>query len=499
MKHLRSLREFIEELKKIDDLQPIDLEVDWNLEIGAIIRHSYDLRAPAPLFNNIKDYEKTGFRILGAPGALSAQKERQLCRMALALGLPANASGQQIMEALVAAHERKPLPPKMIDASKAPCKENIQIGDEIDLFSFPTPMIHGNDGGRYLQTYGINIVATPDGNWTNWSVNRMMIVDNSRLSCLIPPLQHLGIIRAKWAALHKPMPIVLALGVEPAIPFVGAMPLPEGVDESHYLGAHFGEPLEVVKAETVDLPVPATAEIVIEGHISVTDQDLAMEGPMNEYPGYNAHDASPKPVFHVSAITYRNNAILPVVAAGPPVEEDHTATGTMHAAEILYNLRQAGLPVSSCWFSFESANHWLIIAAKSNWHEQLAIHSKDLAQKIGEIVFTGKTGFGVPKILLVEDDIDITDINQVVWAFSTRAHPSHGEIYFPAEPNAILFVYLDPTERSTYKATKVIHNCLLADRFSKEEMPVKGSFENGWPLDIQQKVLRQWERYGYHT
>jgi 4-hydroxy-3-polyprenylbenzoate decarboxylase len=109
----------------------------------------------------------------------------------------------------------------------------------------------------------------------------------------------------------------------------------------------------------------------------------------------------------------------------------------------------------------------------------LEIHSKDLAQKIGEVVFKGKPGFGVPKILLVEDDIDITDVNQVVWAFSTRVHPTHGEIYFPDEPNAILFVYLDETERETYKATKVIHNCLLADRFTKDEIPVKGSFENG--------------------
>ncbi|HEX5555079.1 MAG TPA: hypothetical protein VFX43_17695 [Chitinophagaceae bacterium] len=171
----------------------------------------------------------------------------------------------------------------------------------------------------------------------------------------------------------------------------------------------------------------------------------------------------------------------------------------MHAAEILYNLRKAGLPFFSCWFSFESANHRLIIAVKSNWYEHLEIHSKDLAQKIGGVVFKGKPGFGVPKILWVEDDIDITDVNQVVWAFSTRAHPTHGEIYFPDEPNAILFVYLDETERETYKATKVIHNCLLADRFTKDEMPAKGSFENGWPADIQQKVLQQWKQYGYRA
>lgn len=97
----------------------------------------------------------------------------------------------------------------------------------------------------------------------------------------------------------------------------------------------------------------------------------------------------------------------------------------------------------------------------------------------------------------MEDDIDITDVNQVVWAFSTRAHPDHGEVKFPHEPNAALYVYLDKVEIESYKGTKVIHNCLLADRFSRGERPVKGSFENGWPKTIQKKVLDNWQRYGY--
>jgi 4-hydroxy-3-polyprenylbenzoate decarboxylase len=497
MKHLRSLRDFIAELEAIGEIQPIDVDVDWNLEMGAIIRRSYDLRARAPLFNRITGYQQSGFRAFGAPAGLSAQPGKRLARIALALGLPATATGQEIIEAVVAARGRDPIPPRMVDPASAPCKENVRIGEEADLLAFPTPLIHGNDGGRYIQTYGVNIVRTPDGSWTNWSVNRMMIVDRNRLSCLIPPPQHLGIIRAKWAERGEPMPIVLALGVEPALPFVGGLPLPANVDESCFLGGYFGEPLDMVPGETVDLPVPATAEIVIEGHISVSDEDMAMEGPMNEYPGYIAKDASPKPVFHVSAITYRNNAILPVVAAGPPVEEDHTVTGTMHAAEILYELRGAGLPIASCWFSYESALHWLIVAARSDWHETLGVDSREFVQRIGDIVFAGKPGFGVPKILLVEDDVDITDINQVVWAFSTRAHPAHGEIYFASEPNANLYIYLDDIEKETYRGTKVVHNCLLADRFSKEERPVKGSFEAGWPDEIQQHVLRSWHRYGY--
>lgn len=496
-RHLRSLRDFIAALEDLGDVQRIDAEVDWNLEIGAIIRRGYDLLAPAPLFARITGYAGSGFRVLGAPGGLSSLPGRRLARVALALGLPAEATGQQIVEEVVAARDRPPLPPVLVDPAAAPCKQNVRRGADVDLLAFPTPLIHGNDGGRYLQTYGLNIARTPDGAWTNWSINRMMIAGPDRLSCLIPAPQHLGIIRARWAQRGVPMPIAVAIGVEPGLPYAGAMPLPEGADEAEFLGAYFGEPLELVRAETVDLAVPATAEIVVEGHVSVDPADLAPEGPMNEYPGYNAYEEAPKPVLHVSAVTYRDGAILPVVAAGPPVEEDHTGTGTMHAAEILYQLRRADLPVSSCWFSYESALHWLIVAVRTDWHERLGLSSPELAERIGEVVFTGKAGFGVPKVLLVEDDVDITDVSEVVWAFATRAHPTHGEVRFPDRPTAALSVYLDEQEMHSYRAGKVIHNCLLADRFTDSPRPVKGSFENGWPVDVQKRVLAGWQAYGY--
>lgn len=495
MKHLRSLREFIAELEAIDDLRRIDAEVDWNLEIGAVIRRGYDLRAPAPLFTNITGYEGTGFRVLGAPGALSASGHR-LARIALSVGLPASASGQEIIEALVAARDAAGVPAAVVSRAAAPCKQNVLTGEAVDLFTFPTPLIHGNDGGRYLQTYGMNIARTPDRTWTNWSINRMMISDRARLACLIPPPQHLGIIRSRWADRGERMPIVLALGVEPGLPIVGGMPLPEGVDESEYLGALFGEPIEVVPAETVDLPVPATAEIVVEGHIAV--DETVMEGPMNEFPGYNATEASLKAVFHVSAITHRDGAILPVVAAGPPVEEDHTVIGTTGAAEILYNLRKEGLPVASAWCPYEAAAHWLVLAMETDWHERLGIDSAELADRIAGVLFSGKPGINAPKTLLVENDIDITSLDQVVWAFATRAHPEHGGFHYPNELSDQLAVYLSPEEAHSFRAGKVIHNCLLADLYPPGKRPVKGSLENGWPADVRRRVLDRWKAdYGY--
>ncbi|KAA2252417.1 UbiD family decarboxylase [Solihabitans fulvus] len=496
MTHLRSLREFIDELAKIGDVQTIDVEVDWNMEVGAIIRRSYDLTAPAPLFTNLTGYQGTGFRLFGAPGALSSAEHR-FARIALAIGLPADATGQRIVEALAAARAKPGIPPVVVDAASAPCKQNIMLGDEIDLFAFPTPLIHGNDGGRYIQTYGMNIVRTPDGSWTNWSINRMMIAGKDTLACLIPGPQHLGVVRSKWTEIGEPMPIALAVGVEPGLPWVGGMPIPEGVDESHYLGALFGEGIELVPAETVDLLVPATAEMIIEGHISL--DETVSEGPFNEFPGYNATEASPKQVFHVSAITYRDDAIQPVVAAGPPVEEDHTIIGTTSAAEILHLLRAAELPISSAWYNFEAAVHWLTLAVSRDWHETTGLSSAELVGKVADVIFTGKPSVNAPKILLVEDDVDITDLSQVVWAFATRSHPDtgRGEFHFPHKVSDQLAVYLSEEESRTFMAGKVIYNCLLADLYPEGRRPVKGSFENGWPVEIQERVLNNWRAYGY--
>ena len=113
MKHLRSLREFIAALEAIGDVQPIDKQVDWNLELGAIARRSYELRAPAPLFTNITG-DKDGFRALAAPGGLSAVPGMTYARIALALGLPADAKGADIVTALADARAREPIPPRIL-------------------------------------------------------------------------------------------------------------------------------------------------------------------------------------------------------------------------------------------------------------------------------------------------------------------------------------------------------------------------------------------------
>ncbi len=146
LKHLKSLREYIDALQTVGEVQEINPEVDLNLELAAIIRNSYEQKAPAPLFNTIKDIEP-GFRVLGAPAGVSCQPGLYLARIAISLGLDPHSTGQQIVEALVAARDRQPIPPQIVQV--APCKENIFLGDDVDLLRIPSPLLHQGDGGRY--------------------------------------------------------------------------------------------------------------------------------------------------------------------------------------------------------------------------------------------------------------------------------------------------------------------------------------------------------------
>ena len=379
MKHIKSLREYIDALKKLGELQEVEREVDSNLEIAAITRRCCETGAPAALFNTVKDAKK-GFRVLGAPGGISSQPGYYLSRVAVSLGLDPGASGQLIIHALADARTRKGIPPKRVKTG--PCKENIALGADADLLSFPTPLMHQGDGGRYFNTLGTIVVQSPDKKWTNWSIARIMIIDKQRMTGIVHPLQHVGMIHKMWNDLGKPTPFALAQGCEPFLPFVSGMPLPPFVSEGDYAGAYFGEPVEVVKCETSDLEVPASAEIVVEGTISNTE--TAIEGPMGEYAGYMWNGPGiPQPTYNVSAITFRNQPILPITVAGGPVDEDHTAWGLPLAAEVLTQLRQHSIPASMAWVPLESAIHWLVVTMPRNWRDQLHCTAEQLCQKIG--------------------------------------------------------------------------------------------------------------------
>jgi 4-hydroxy-3-polyprenylbenzoate decarboxylase len=154
-RHLKILRACVDALAAIGEVQTIDKAVDWQLEIGANAQRCYETGAPAPLFNTIKGIE-SGFRVLAAPAGVSKQPGLYLSRLAVSLGLPLESTGRDIVEALVETRSQAFIPPKVV--ASGPCKEKILAGDDVDLLRLPTPLFHGGDGGRYLNTHGIFVV-----------------------------------------------------------------------------------------------------------------------------------------------------------------------------------------------------------------------------------------------------------------------------------------------------------------------------------------------------
>jgi phenylphosphate carboxylase alpha subunit len=482
---INDLRDFLELLDEHQELQRIQAEVDWHLEMGAITRRCYDLGAPAALFENVKGYPK-GFRALGAPlGASRRHGHSLFARTALALGLRPNAPAKEIMQSYL---ERKQKLLKPVLVNSGPCKENILVGDEVDLFKFPIPLIHGGDGGRYIGTWHTVVTKDPDSAWVNWGMYRLMVHDRNTLGCLFPMQQHIGQMYQKYETMNKPMPVAVAIGGQPVIPIVSCVQLTAYVNEMEVACALQGEPISLVKCDTVYLDVPATAEIVLEGEVLAHERRL--EGPFGEYMGYEAGKSSPKPVLKVNAITYRNDPILPFSNMGMPVHEGQTATALIKGAEIYAELRKLGLPVTGVFCPPHAVGHMAVVATE--------IPFVNFARRVAHAVWATKPGLFTYYIVIVDSDIDPTNMDEVLHAITTKCHPVDGIHKVPHNPGfPVLLPFLPQKERLLGDAAGVIFDCTWPKDWPEEAIPRKASFENLWPKDLQERVLKNWESYGF--
>jgi 4-hydroxy-3-polyprenylbenzoate decarboxylase len=152
----KDIREFISKLETEGEVKRIEEEVDWNLEAGAMSRLSNEAGLPAPFFQKIKDYPSR-YRLFSE--ALSNHR-----RIAVAMDLDPDTHVKELIEKYLSRKE-KPIKPVMV--KDGPCKENIRIGQDVDLFEYPVPLIHEGDGGRYIGTWHITINKDPDGDWVN--------------------------------------------------------------------------------------------------------------------------------------------------------------------------------------------------------------------------------------------------------------------------------------------------------------------------------------------
>jgi phenacrylate decarboxylase len=494
----QDFRQYVHELVAEGDATIIKAEVDPADEVGAIVRRVYETRSPAPLFENIKGRKGNGlFRILGAPVGVSKQPGYELRRLAKSLGLPSTASGLDVIHKLVEAREAPPIPPKVVETG--PIKANRLKGDEIDLHSLPVPQLHQHDGGKYLQTFGMYVVQSPDGSWTNWSVTRSHVHGKRELVGIVAPGQDIGKIHKMWKDIGKDTPFALCMGVPPAAVLAAGMPIPDFVDEAGYIGRLCGRPVEVAKCESNNLYVPANAEIVFEGTISATAMDL--EGPMAEFHGHLFYeDREQQPIFTINTITYRDDPILPVVAAGKAPEETQTVWATVEAAEVFVACREAKLPVSMVWSPFESQALWFVLQIDRAKLVERRTDMKQFCLDVGEVVFGSKVGRWIPKVLLVGDDVDPTDLGAVVMKEATCSEPGRSEYVFQKHFNNTKMVpYTGHIQRpQATLPSKVVRCCLLPIEFKQAKVPWElASFKHAYAESTQKKVLDRWTEYGF--
>lgn len=489
-------RRYVQELTAENDLVSISREVDPHLELAAIVRKVYETEDKAPLFENVKGRHENGlFRVLGAPVGASSLPEKRFIRIAKSLGLPSDASGGDIVSAINRAKKTQPIPPR--EFGTGPVKDRKIFGDDINLEALPVPKFHEQDGGNYLQTFGMYIVQSPDGTWINWSITRGMVNDKRSLVGPTMSAQDIGIIRKMWQERGEDTPFALCFGVPPAAIMVSGMPIPKGVNEGGFVGSLLGQPVEVVKCESNDIWVPRNAEIVLEGVISSTD--TADEGPFVEYHGHMfPGKGKPAPVFNVNAITYRQDPILPICVAGRATEESETVWALTQAAEVLNICQEAGLPIEMVWSPFES--HCLWFAMQVNWAKLRALQTnmKSFCQRIGQTIFASKPGFYIPKIYLVGQDIDPTNLNEVIWAEATRCQPQVNEFFFDAYGNIPLIPYVSHGLKETRNHVKVVRCCMFPAEFTDANLTWKhGSFRGSYSQELQDKINGQWKEYGF--
>jgi 4-hydroxy-3-polyprenylbenzoate decarboxylase len=429
------LRGWMKALDAAGEIQKIEAEVDWNIELGTIARLAQGPgTGPAVLFSNIRDYGANARCRQVLTGGLSSPR-----RVAMMLGLPPDTHPRELVR-LGRTVLTDAIAPKIVKTG--PVKENVVKGDAIDLYEFPVPQWNRADGGRYILTYGGVVTKDPESGVMNVGVYRGMVGSKNQIPILMWRAQHIGHHATAWQqAGHNEMPIAVAIGWEPSLDFVGGAPVPKNLCEYDVVGAIRGEPVELVKCETVDLHVPASAEIVIEGFLNLDPASYMMEGPYAEFTGYVAGDRSPKPAIRVTCITHRTDPILRGTIEGSmpgSFSENGMCSSIMRAATAWNVLDRAGVPgVTDVWCPPVQAGVNTLVQIKQSYRGQ--------AKQVANALWGSSAAHVRYKhVTVVDDDIDIHDYAAVDWAVAFRVNAGEDDIVImPATFGA----GLDPSTR----------------------------------------------------
>ncbi|MBI2848627.1 MAG: UbiD family decarboxylase [Chloroflexi bacterium] len=407
----KDLREWLQRVEGLGEIKTIR-GADWNLETGAISDIVYEETKdipPALLFDNIKGYPPGYRQLFGALGSVK--------RIALPLGMPLDYPC--LMDFVKAYREKirevRLIPPRFV--ATGPVMENVDRGKGVDLLKFPAPWIHELDGGRYFGTAHIVVTKDPDREWINFGTYRMMLHDRNSLGFYITPGKHGRIHRDTYFERKQPCPVVVAVGTDPLIWMVSSTEVPMGVSEYEYAGGLKGSPIDVIKGPVTGLPIPATAEIALEGY-SYPDERRD-EGPFGEWTNYYAGWGRPEPVLKVEAVYHRTDPILTATTSkrGP---SDVSLHPTLVRSALTWDeLENAGVPdVKGVWRHPAGGSRLFTIVSIKQRYPGHARQAGIIASQTRAGAYMGRF------ILVVDDDIDPSNTEEVLWAMSTRTDPS---------------------------------------------------------------------------
>ncbi|MFN0301281.1 MAG: UbiD family decarboxylase [Burkholderiales bacterium] len=419
------LREWLVLAEQLGEVR-IVRDANWQDDIGlaaeAVLRAE---NGPCVVFEDIQGCPK-GFRLLMN---VFAGKRRNMT-----LGFPEHLSKWELSDAYREAYlkEQRNIPHQMVETG--PIFENILTGDDIDVRRFPAPVWHEKDGGRYIGTGTFSITRDPEEHWLNAGSYRAQVHDRASVGLLMAKGHHGAIHYEKYCARGESMPVAMVLGGDPISFFFGGLEAPYGTFELDLVGGLRGRPIKMVRGKITGLPIPASAEIVLEGY--VTPDKRVIEGPFGEWSGHYAGGAKPCPVLDVKAIYHRHDPILlgvPPMGAGP--DEMARYRAVMRSATIKQNMTNAGVPdVRQVWCHEVGGARMFHAVSITQRYPGHAVQAGHIAAQCGASAYASKY------VVVVDDDIDVTNLETLMWALLTRSDPAEsiqfikGSWDSPADP-----------------------------------------------------------------
>jgi UbiD family decarboxylase len=451
------MQSFISALEEKGKLRKIS-GAHWDLEIGTIHEIVSERLGPGLLFDEIPGYPK-GFRV--ATNLLNFKLGQKL-----ALGVDEAMSDMEVIRYWKEKiKDFSPLPPEEVD--DGPVFENVLTGEEVDLSMFPTPKWHEHDGGRYIGTGVITITQDPDEGWINCGTYRVMIHDEKTLSFYMSPGKHGRLMREKYWEKGESCPVVICFGQDLTLYMLSTVSVPWGVSEYDVAGFLKRSPIKVVKGKVTGLPIPATAEIAVEGFAPPPSEDERLEGPFGEWTGYYASGRKMEPVVHVKNLYFRNN---PIIFGQPPVKPPayFWFPIPIHTAATLWDrLDKAGATGIKGVYVHGPGNRVIgVISLKQSYPG----HSRQVASMAGAFLHGGACVGRY--IVTVDEDIDPSNLDEVLWAVCTRVNPEKAIAIVPGFLSSPLDPTLSPDarERKEYTTSKVFIDACWPYHW-KEEIP----------------------------